>query len=333
VLDEPDIYLHPDLQRRLLRLVRQRFGQVFLATHSTEIINEANPGDILSVSSNSRNARRVTSEEGYRDIFNYIGSSENAEFTRMARARRIVFFEGKDRRLLRRFAQKVTRSGFVDDPETVFLQAGGFGQWRRVKEVGWTLENVFGMEVKIAAVFDRDYRCDEEVSEFVANINSDRIRCHVLGRKEMENYALQREPLVRIMRKRAEAVNRSLSESDAVTLLEGIIGSMHEDVRAQVLGHFLSYKKKRDPKLHESTIVAQGMAAFDKLWAYPDKRFELVPGKEFISVLSAKVQDLCGASLTIAQIVSEMRVDEISAEMVALIEDVEGFFRVPSGAA
>ena len=34
VLDEPDIYLHADLQRRLLRLVGERFPQYFIATCS-----------------------------------------------------------------------------------------------------------------------------------------------------------------------------------------------------------------------------------------------------------------------------------------------------------
>ena len=54
----------------------------------------------------------------------------------------------------------------------MFLQAGGFSQWRRVKEVEWTLDNVFDLQVKIVSVFDRDYRCDEEVGEFVDSMNS-----------------------------------------------------------------------------------------------------------------------------------------------------------------
>ena len=51
VMDEPDIYLHPDLQKKLFRISKERFGQLFIGTHSTEIINEANPGQILSISS------------------------------------------------------------------------------------------------------------------------------------------------------------------------------------------------------------------------------------------------------------------------------------------
>lgn len=38
VLDEPDVYMHPDLQRRLVRLVRGRYPQIIIATHSVEIV-------------------------------------------------------------------------------------------------------------------------------------------------------------------------------------------------------------------------------------------------------------------------------------------------------
>src|SRR5581483_7679981 len=38
ILDEPDVYMHPDLQRRLIRLLRGRFQQLIVATHSIEII-------------------------------------------------------------------------------------------------------------------------------------------------------------------------------------------------------------------------------------------------------------------------------------------------------
>jgi len=36
VIDEPDIYLHPDLQRKLVKIIRDRFHQFVMATHSIE---------------------------------------------------------------------------------------------------------------------------------------------------------------------------------------------------------------------------------------------------------------------------------------------------------
>ena len=115
VIDEPDIYLHPDLQRRLLQLARTMFPQVFFATHSTEIINEAEPGDILSVDVENRSARRVTSDEDYRRVYAYLGSSENIEFSRLARRSVSVFFEGKDRKIIRKLSKLAALDELLDD--------------------------------------------------------------------------------------------------------------------------------------------------------------------------------------------------------------------------
>ena len=47
LIDEPDIYLHADLQRQLLGLLQNLGPDILIATHSTEIITEAEPDDIL----------------------------------------------------------------------------------------------------------------------------------------------------------------------------------------------------------------------------------------------------------------------------------------------
>jgi energy-coupling factor transporter ATP-binding protein EcfA2 len=49
VIDEPEIYLHPDVQRQLLTILRNLCADVLLATHSVEIMGEADPSEILLV--------------------------------------------------------------------------------------------------------------------------------------------------------------------------------------------------------------------------------------------------------------------------------------------
>jgi len=60
VLDEPDIYLHPDLQVRMMELSLRNFGQIFVATHSSTIINSAGSDEVLVISAKEGSAFRKT---------------------------------------------------------------------------------------------------------------------------------------------------------------------------------------------------------------------------------------------------------------------------------
>jgi predicted ATPase len=73
VLDEPDVYMHPDLQRKLYRLVRGRFHQAIIATHSVEIMAEADPADILIVNSKRSRSQYANTEPGVQVLIDRLG--------------------------------------------------------------------------------------------------------------------------------------------------------------------------------------------------------------------------------------------------------------------
>src|SRR6202041_1884305 len=54
VIDEPEIYLHADLQRQLVGLLRKFEADVLLATHSTEIMGEAEPSELVQIDKRNR---------------------------------------------------------------------------------------------------------------------------------------------------------------------------------------------------------------------------------------------------------------------------------------
>lgn len=59
VVDEPDIYLHPDLQRHLVKIIRKLECQVVLATHSTAILNEAKSNEVILIDKSLKMSRRM----------------------------------------------------------------------------------------------------------------------------------------------------------------------------------------------------------------------------------------------------------------------------------
>ena len=85
VVDEPEVYLHPDLQRQLLGLLRSYRSDVLLATHSAEVISEADPSEILLVDRRKESAQRLKRVESVQNILYSIGSLQNITMTRLAR--------------------------------------------------------------------------------------------------------------------------------------------------------------------------------------------------------------------------------------------------------
>ncbi|SEL64308.1 Predicted ATPase [Chitinophaga rupis] len=96
LIDEPDIYLHSDLQRQLLGILKGLGPDIIIATHSTEMIGEAELNDILLVNKANKSAKRIKDPAQLRDIFQVLGSNLNPVLTQIAKSRRVLFVEGKD---------------------------------------------------------------------------------------------------------------------------------------------------------------------------------------------------------------------------------------------
>ncbi len=104
-IDEPDIYLHSDLQRQLVALLRDLGPDVVIATHSTEIIAECDPSNLLNVNKKNRSAQRVKDISQLKRLFSTLGSNLNPTLTQLAKTRRVVFVEGLDFQILSVFAR------------------------------------------------------------------------------------------------------------------------------------------------------------------------------------------------------------------------------------
>jgi hypothetical protein len=111
LIDEPDIYLHSDLQRQLLGLLRNMGPDVVIATHSTEIIVEAEADDLVLVNKQRRAAKRIQHPSQLQEVFAVLGSNLNPILTQLAKTRRVVFVEGKDFQILGKFARKLGFDG------------------------------------------------------------------------------------------------------------------------------------------------------------------------------------------------------------------------------
>ncbi|SNB59214.1 ATPase/GTPase, AAA15 family [Rhodoblastus acidophilus] len=331
IVDEPEIYLHPDLQRRLFELLRRTGKQIILATHSAEIVNDAERDEVVLVDRGRRAAKRIGEIEGLQEALFSIGSAQNIHLTKLSRGRRVLFFEGQDYKLLRRFASQLGYEALADGGDVTVVPIGGFAQRQRIEDAAWTFGQVLKAEIAIAALLDRDYRSIEEINEIVAGIRSVVPRFHVLGSKEIENYLLVPHAIAKAVEARlrdrpAELEKFAASgESTIFRLLEEITASMRTDVQSQVVGHRIRYFAKSGKDI--STLTKEAITFLDPIWENKKMRFGAVPGKQTFAELNTRLQNDLHVSITAIQIVSHIRRADIPDEFNTILEDLNDFAR------
>ena len=65
VLDEPDVYMHPEQQASMVSLLRDRFCQCLLSTHSEQIIKTCDASELLRLHRNLRVSKHGVSQSEY----------------------------------------------------------------------------------------------------------------------------------------------------------------------------------------------------------------------------------------------------------------------------
>lgn len=323
LIDEPDIYLHSDLQRQLLGLLRNLGPDVLLATHSTEIISEAEADDILLVNKARRAARRIQDPSQLTEVFSALGSNMNPILTQLAKTRRAVFVEGKDFQILGKFARKLGQDGVGARRDFAVVPVEGFNP-ERVRTLKSGMETTLGAKILSAIVLDRDYRCEEECREIVAQCKKFCDYAVVHSCKEIENFLLVPAAIDRALSYRvADKVRRTGIEAKfepcAEDVLEEFSVSKKTYIQSQLIAERRRYGRESRTPLHEAQLTESTLETFERDWSSSSKKLNLVPGKDAIGFVNRSAQASCGVSVTATAVIDAMKMEEIPKSMRDLI--------------
>jgi energy-coupling factor transporter ATP-binding protein EcfA2 len=327
IVDEPEIYLHPDLQHRLFHLLKATNKQIILATHSAEMVNEAEHDDVIIVNKAKRFATRVGDIEGLQEVLFSIGSAQNIHLARLSRGKRILFLEGDDYRLLRRFAARLGFDDLAENTNITAVPIGGFSQRQRIEDAAWTFEKVLKSEIAIAAILDRDYRCAEEIDELTRDARGSVPHFHVLERKELENYLLVPSAITRAINDRLadrkEPVVK-ISTENVEEMIDEITAEMKSAVLSQAISnrmHYFASRTSKDP----ATVASEAIAKLDENWADRSRRMKVVPGKQLLATLNSRLQKNLGISITATQIIRNLAQGTIATDLRETLHDINQF--------
>ena len=186
VIDEPELHLHPELSRLLIRNIKsiRNGNQIWIATHNSEIIDEAGRDKVIYVTRdiNTRKAKFVTGENEQdviiqlKNLFGfsgYIGIAKN-----------LVFLEGDNSSPDRKFYSTLFPK---DNSNFKLIPSNGSDNLNRINGAILSIMDANLGWMKFHLIRDRDYLTPVMIEKY-RNHSSGKV--FVLSKHELENYLL-----------------------------------------------------------------------------------------------------------------------------------------------
>jgi AAA15 family ATPase/GTPase len=333
LIDEPDIYLHSDLQRQLLGILKNLGPDILIATHSTELISEADLNDILVINKVNQSAHRIKDPTQLIDIFKVLGSNLNPVLTQIAKSKRVLFVEGKDFSVLSKIARRLKKDQVANRSDFAVVAVEGFNPMR-LKAFKEGIEKTIGSKILSAVIFDKDYRSELEVNEEKKELEKINLFAHIHSCKEIENFLIIPAVIEKAIIEKLNESNKRSGDSmklrdNISALLSQISDDYKHKTQAQLQTHQFRFEKSKDPKIHESAIIEKILKDFEKKWDHVEQRYKMLPGKDFFSSLNRVLQTIYGISVTYGNIINYLQKSTIPDELKSLIEEIDKFRRTP----
>ena len=316
ILDEPELYLHADLQRRLVRLLDSTTAQTITATHSSEMLAEASSESVVWVDKTRQRAIRRPKPASLEDLSAQIGSSFNLRLATALRARTVVFVEGDDMSIIRELAKTIGADDLARERNCAVIEIKGFSNWVRVEPFKWFVSDFLDGSVDVYVLLDRDYRADADVSKVRSTLEAIGVHAHVWRRKELENYLLDPTALARVSNSTPEYI---------LSQLESITDDMTEDVLAQFAEkrHFFSPSDKKDL----ARTISETYSELRPRVVDPEWRFHRYPAKAILSALNGALQQNARTTVSSKNLARQLLPTEIPDEMRDWLNEVNSNIR------
>lgn len=314
ILDEPDVYMHADLQKRLIRMIRNAFPQIILTTHSVEIISEVQPENILIIDKNVHSSKFANSLPAVQKIVERTGSIHNIQITRLWHTKKVIFVEGKDLKYLKIFQDLLYPDSKVPIDTIPNLSIGGWGGWSYVIGSDLFLKNNIGQNIKVYCILDSDYHSTKEILNRYNEAKSKKICLHIWRKKEIENYLIIPSVIQRVIKKQSPKKYPSVENIlNTITCL----CNKYEDELFDLISEEI-VKGEKIP------FCKANKQARSKIKEYKGNNNlqSKISGKKLISELSIWSQTNFNSSLGTNSLLREIKKEEIDNEVFELLTEI-----------
>lgn len=328
ILDEPDVYMHPDLQRRLMRHLRQRTSQVVVTTHSVEIMSEVEPEDILVID-RKRQSAFAGSFSAVQKVLDHVGSAHNLQLAKLWHAKKCLLVEGSDFGILSNLFDVVfphDRDGLAEIPH---MSIGGWNGFSNALGSSLLLRNAGGERISVYCILDSDYHTDAQIAKKHKQAVDAGVKLHIWKRKEIENYLLLPAAIQRAIESRVAKRTRPPVADEVVAKIQSIV----ESLRDEVFDGMANEISLDDRSLGPARSNKSARERLRKRWEDPASKLAVVPGKLALSQVAKWSQDQFGVSLNPGLIARSALREEVPHEMRQVLEAISKGNSLPSSHA
>jgi energy-coupling factor transporter ATP-binding protein EcfA2 len=324
ILDEPDVYMHADLQRRLIRLLRTRHHQTIIATHSVEIMSEVEPDEVLIIDRRKSRSYFANTQPEVQGLLTSIGSIQNIQLARLGIAGRFVMLEGDDMDFLKRFQNTLFPDSRIPIDTIPHRAIGGWDGWERARGFSILLRDAAKDTIRSYCVLDSDYKTEATIQKRMDTAKAEGIQLHIWKRKEIENYLLVPPAIQRVIARDA-APEISVP---SVAKVEAKLDEIAESLRLDVLSGMATEFFQEDRKIGFPGANKKALERLDEVWKTRRGRLSVVCGKDVLHKLFNWASTQFKVSLSALKLAKEITADELDPEVrriVTAIEDNEPF--------
>ena len=313
ILDEPDVYMHPDLQRKLIKLLTKQFKQVIVSTHSIEIISEVDPANILIIDKAKIKSIYASNVPVVQRILNSIGSIHNLQLTKLWASKKLIIVEGEDITILKRLQYRIFPNS--DEPFDTIpnFDIGGWGGWNYAKGSSLLLRETVDHNIKIYCLFDSDYHTEKQKNERLNDAKKLNVQIHIWKKKEIENYLIVPTTILRIIKEESKRAI-TITVSDIEEKISQIVKSNEEEI----LHNFATELQCEDRKLSIPTVMKEAKKYIDKL----ENR---ISGKTLISEINKWTHENFKVTLNPIKLANRIESNEIDNEIKNVITSIEKY--------
>lgn len=310
ILDEPDVYMHPDLQRSLVKIVKNRFKQVIIASHSVEILSEVNPENVLMIDKSKQTMKFSSDIISVQNTLENLGSSQNITLLRIANTKKCIFVENSsDLKILNKIYEKYYPENNDSLLTLPFVELKGASNLPQAFGLSKLLASETKGNIQANCILDRDYFPQDWLDKKLSEAKDAGLNLKFWNKKEIENYL--------IMPKVLHSISNMKDENKFNECLNKKIDEYFKDKVADLLASKL---KDINRNWDISRLNSEARQIRDESWDTLEAKLVIIGGKEALKMIRDWFQKDFQTSCSIDDIIKNSSTEDFDNEIFDTIK-------------